>query len=240
MSVLLMRLAGPMQAWGTQSRFSLRETGLEPSKSGVVGLLCAALGKPRDETRRPELPSLADLAALTMAVRIDRPGTMMRDYHTAQNVLQASSVPGRKPKLKTTELSERYYLADADFLVALAGDDTLLRRIEQALQHPVWPLYLGRRAFPPAAPVRHPAGVLDTNDPLAVLRDQPWLARRPGETPPGPLRISADAHQGETRHDTPRSFVSSQRSFSPRQVRDVAFVEVTQDQIEVEPCLSAS
>ena len=34
MSTLLMRLAGPMQSWGTQSRFTVRDTGREPSKSG--------------------------------------------------------------------------------------------------------------------------------------------------------------------------------------------------------------
>jgi CRISPR system Cascade subunit CasD len=39
MAVLLLRLAGPMQAWGTQSRFVNRDTELEPSKSGVIGLL---------------------------------------------------------------------------------------------------------------------------------------------------------------------------------------------------------
>ena len=48
MSVLLLRLAGPMQSWGVESRFTVRDTGLEPSKSGVVGLLCAALGRRRD------------------------------------------------------------------------------------------------------------------------------------------------------------------------------------------------
>ncbi len=47
MSVLLLRLAGPLQSWGTQSRFRVRDTGREPSKSGVIGLLCTALGRPR-------------------------------------------------------------------------------------------------------------------------------------------------------------------------------------------------
>ena len=41
MSVLLLRLSGPMQSWGVQSRFTVRDTGLEPSKSGVVGLIAA-------------------------------------------------------------------------------------------------------------------------------------------------------------------------------------------------------
>ena len=66
MHTLLLRLAGPMQSWGTQSRFTIRDTGLEPSKSGIIGLLCAALGKPRDETHpdNRDQPKLEALAAL--------------------------------------------------------------------------------------------------------------------------------------------------------------------------------
>ena len=44
MSILLLRLAGPMQSWGTQSRFLVRDTGMEPSKSGVIGLLSPLWG----------------------------------------------------------------------------------------------------------------------------------------------------------------------------------------------------
>src|SRR5260370_17357943 len=76
MGTLLLRLAAPMQSWGTQSRFVVRDTGLEPSKSGVIGLLCAALGRPR------EAP-MEDLARLRMGVRVDRGGVMQTDYHTA-------------------------------------------------------------------------------------------------------------------------------------------------------------
>src|SRR5580692_11736074 len=98
MSVLLLRLAGPMQSWGTQSRFSHRDTGLEPSRSGVIALLCAALGRPRDH-------SLNDFLPLKMAVRIDREGRLMRDYHTAQNVRRADTT--KTPQ--ETVLSERFY-----------------------------------------------------------------------------------------------------------------------------------
>ena len=79
MPTLLLRLAGPMQSWGTTSRFDQRDTGKEPSKSGVVGLLTAALGIDR-EVWNDELKSLA---ALTMAVRHDRPGVLKCDYQIA-------------------------------------------------------------------------------------------------------------------------------------------------------------
>src|SRR5207248_4205529 len=108
MSVLLLRLAGPMQSWGTDSRFSHRDTRAEPSKSGVVGLLCAALGRPRSEP-------VDDLAALKMALRVDREGRLARDFHTALDVIKADGSG------TTTVVSNRYYLADADFLVGLDG-----------------------------------------------------------------------------------------------------------------------
>ncbi len=132
-----------MQSWGTTSRFDERDTQLEPSKSGVLGLVCAALGRDRHE-------SVEDLAALRMGVRVDQEGVPMRDYQTATGVLIATG----KPDWRRTVVSPRYYLADAAFLVGLEGaDDTLLARIHDALRAPHWPLALGRKSFAPGMPV---------------------------------------------------------------------------------------
>jgi CRISPR system Cascade subunit CasD len=166
MHTLLLRLAGPMQSWGTQSRFLERDTGLEPSKSGVVGLLCAALGRSRD------VP-VDDLATLAMGVRVDREGVMQRDYHTALEVAKAD---GSKAG---TVVSNRYFLADADFLVGLTGDDlALLTELDAALATPRWPLSLGRKAFPPGHPVRvADGGVRPDRDLAEALCREPWRPR---------------------------------------------------------------
>jgi CRISPR system Cascade subunit CasD len=137
-----MRFAGPFQSWGTRSRFDLRDTEMAPSKSGVVGLVAAALGRSRDE-------SVADLASLRLGIRTDRPGILRTDYHTALDVTQADG-----KGTPSTAVTKRDYLADAVFLVALEGSDKgLLELIDQALEAPHWPLALGRRAFPPGQPV---------------------------------------------------------------------------------------
>ena len=150
MNVLLLRLVGPMQSWDTQSRFPLRTTGLEPSKSGVIGLVCAALGRQRWEP-------IEDLAALLMGVRVDSDGKMESDYHTALNVIKASGAPSKPGE---AVLSRRFYLADADFLVGLEGQDiALLKEIHAALQNPRWPLFLGRKAFPLGEPAHLPDGL---------------------------------------------------------------------------------
>src|SRR3989337_2849908 len=78
MPTLLVRLAGPMQSWGTTSRFDQRDTGKEPSKSGVIGLLAAAMG-----IDRGNWDDLEPLTRLAMGVRHDRPGIPKREYQTA-------------------------------------------------------------------------------------------------------------------------------------------------------------
>ena len=43
MATLLLRLAAPLQAWGSGSKFNIRLTEREPTKSGVVGMIAAAM-----------------------------------------------------------------------------------------------------------------------------------------------------------------------------------------------------
>lgn len=49
-NTLYLRLEAPLQAWGShEGKFTMRRTADAPTKSGVAGLLCAALGIPRDQ-----------------------------------------------------------------------------------------------------------------------------------------------------------------------------------------------
>jgi len=208
MSVLLLRLAGPMQSWGVQSRFTVRDTGLEPSKSGVVGLLCAALGRRREEP-------VADLAALKMGVRVDQEGTLARDYHTAGKggYLKASGAVERKNLVVST----RYYLADARFLVGLEADDLgLLQRFHGALHNPHWPLYLGRKAFVPGEPVWVADGLRSNQGLLEALRTYPWLGHDSRHHPDQVRLVLEDPEGPEVRPDQPMSF--AERRFTPRRV----------------------
>jgi CRISPR system Cascade subunit CasD len=176
MSTLLLRLAGPLQSWGYRSRFSDRDTGLEPTKSGVVGLLCCALGRPRSE-------SPADLAALRMHVRVDCQGTLLKDFHTAGGGVFRGSREYFAPtssgtKGKNPNVTERHYLQDASFLVALEdpqGREGLLAQLADRLRDPCWPLALGRRSCPPSEPVL--VGKTD-QDARTALCDQPLRLHR--------------------------------------------------------------
>ncbi len=208
MAALLMRLQGPLQSWGTTSRFDERDTQLEPSKSGVLGLVCAALGRDRSEP-------VDDLAALRMGVRVDREGVPMRDYQTATGVLIATG----KADLRRTVVSPRYYLADAAFLLGLEGkDEKLLSRIHAALRAPVWPLALGRKSFVPAMPVWLIDGLCSL--PLdQALATYPRLVAPQWSDREQPLRcLLEDEQEGAIRLDQPVA-PFSERRFGPRFVK---------------------
>lgn len=218
MNTLLIRLSAPMQSWGVQSRFTMRDTGLEPSKSGVMGLLCAAMGIDRaDDT------SLRPLTDLRMGVRVDREGSLQKDYHTAKDVLKASG------GTKDTEVSNRYYLANAVFLVGLEGEDvSMLERVEVALQKPVWPLFLGRKAFVPCEPIPLPEGLRNGETLEHSLETYPCLREPENEK----LRVILEDNNGSiVRPDQPISFARSVRKFAPRRVL-ITFYNAPQPQKE--------
>jgi CRISPR system Cascade subunit CasD len=224
---LLIRLAGPQQAWGTQSRFTHRDSGREPSKSGVIGLLCAALGKPREENDSQAYPTLAQLAVLRMGVRVLREGVVMRDYHTAGGGKWLGKrygvykFDGSPPD---TVVSERYYLADADFLVGLESETSaLLQRLDNALAHPQWQIFLGRKSFVPSWPLRLPADGLK-NQPLEEALRTYQTAHKHGRSR---LVIETREVSNEVRLDVPLSF--SPREFALRYVHTEFFPDLREE-----------
>jgi len=205
MSTLLIRLVAPLQSWGTQSHFTNRDTGLEPSKSGVIGLICAALGRPRQAP-------LDDLIRLRMGVRLDRPGTIQRDFHIVQNVLLPKG-----NNTKDSIITNRYYLSDAAFLVGLEGELPLLEEIQQALKQPVWQLFLGRKAFPPALPIWMDDGLREDQDLLQALQACDWVVTWPPDKAPHQVLCVLEDRQGsQLRNDVPLSFAG--RTFGSRRI----------------------
>ncbi|ASU77287.1 type I-E CRISPR-associated protein Cas5/CasD [Actinopolyspora erythraea] len=213
MTVVALRLAGPLQAWGSRSRFVRRETEKAPTKSGVIGMVAAAKGIRRTDP-------LEELADLRFGVRIDQPGQLLRDFQTAQRP--------KKEKDGTTSwsslpLSQRYYVSDAVFLAVLEGERRLVEDIDEAVRSPEFPLYLGRRSCPPAGPVA--LGVFDSGleEALATL---PWMAgtRRQQRHRANTVRLTTvrDAHpdetDGELVQDIPVSFDPNRRQYAWRTI----------------------
>jgi CRISPR system Cascade subunit CasD len=215
MKALLLRLEGPLQAWSTQSKLLVRDTDREPSKSAVIGLIGAALGMERDDDGQ-----LAKLRELSFAVRVDRPGTLLRDYHTAGG----GRFRGRGDyfvfNTKDCVPSERYYLQDACFTAALAGEATLVEHVAAAVRSPRWPIFLGRRSCPPSAPLF--LGVVD-GDARQAVRDPAFLCpARSNEPEVARLRLLVEAppsEGGEPRYDDPISFRLGARKHAVRYVK---------------------
>lgn len=202
MSTLLLRLAGPLQAWGNDSKFETRRTAKEPSKSGVMGILAAALGLRRDD-------DISVLSELRFGVRIDREGILVRDFHTVHSE-------------KAPYITYRDYLSDAVFLVGIESDDErLIEQLYDAVTHPVYPLYLGRRACAPEVPF-----VLGIRNKLLeeALRDEPYQGRSEDEEKYSEMRVvidcDADHEDAVYLRDMPVTYNPARRRHGFRAVRE--------------------
>ena len=135
MKTILLKFAGPMQSWGTDSHFETRHTDLYPSKSAAIGLIGAALGIRR-------VDDIKELVDIKFAVRVDQEGGLLKDYHIARKYKTSGDIEG-------TYVTERYYLEDAVFVVAISHeDDNFIEKIYEALKRPYFQMFLGRRSIP--------------------------------------------------------------------------------------------
>ena len=209
MKTVLLKFSGPLQSWGTASHFETRHTDTHPSKSGVIGMIAAGLGWRRDDEGK-----LERLNRLDFAVRIDQNGQILRDYHTAKKYKENGD-------FDRTYVTNRYYLQDAVFVVALSSDDeNLIDDVRTAVTTPYYPLFLGRRALPPTLDFY--LGVFET-DAITVLKEYPWQAsewyRKKNSSL---LQIYADESilsggSMQIRHDIAVSFSQKKgRRFNPR------------------------
>lgn len=122
-----------MQSWGTSSHFETRNTDYYPSKSAVIGVIAAGFGYSRDED-----DIIRKLNKLDFAVRIDQVGLLKKDYQTA-----------RRLKKDEPYVTNRYYLEDAIFVVAISNDDDKwIEEIYTAIKNPYFQPFMGRRSCP--------------------------------------------------------------------------------------------
>ena len=155
---LALLLDAPIQAWGHASRFERRTTALHPTRSGVIGLLAAALGIDKyapDESAQLDRLALLRITTVTLPRR-DRRGELpivrLEDYHTVgprEGIRRAS---GKVDKDATVQ-TYRHYLLDARFGVLLEGPSPLLTEIAGALRDPCWGVWFGRKCCLPATPL---------------------------------------------------------------------------------------
>jgi CRISPR-associated Cas5-like protein len=131
---LALLLDGPLQAWGISSQFERRTTSLFPSKSGITGLICAALGLARGsgaEANATQTIAAAEMLSITLPKF--RPMQRLQDFHTVLNTRRASNKPN-----EDAVPTRREYLLDARFAIILRLPAEFARSAAAALENPVW------------------------------------------------------------------------------------------------------
>lgn len=193
-----------MQSWGTSSHFETRNTDYYPSKSAVIGVISASFGYKRDDEK------IEELNALDFAVRVDQVGLLRKDYQTA-----------RKLKKDETYVTNRYYLEDAIFVVAISSkDDKWIEEIYYALKNPYFQPFMGRRSYPV-----QPDFIIDVVEMGAIeaLENLEWQAsdwyKRRNKNYVADIYADKDLlpEGGYTiRNDRVNSFSQQERKFGPR------------------------
>lgn len=206
-------LDAPMQSWGYQSRFDRRTTLGYPTRSGVFGMICAAMGVDWSETQE----ALVQWRDVDMTVLVFQQGGRLWDYHTVgggyNKEAQASHiVPSAEGKPRGTVLTNREYLENSRFGVVLAGSKSLLREIETHMNNPRWGIWLGRKACIPASRVCEGVYEDEAEAEAALSRAAQCraISRR--------IREVRDFAEGtDTLMDRPLDF--KKRDFAPRRVK---------------------
>jgi CRISPR system Cascade subunit CasD len=194
--LLVFRLFGPLASWGEIAVGQVRPSAVRPTRSALLGLLAAALGILRTDDEGHEALS----AGVRLAVRIDAPGTAIVDYHTAnyrrpkREILLTRRDELRVPRDQlSTVQSQRHYRCDALSTVAVAARPPgrwSLVDLRAALEEPVFPLSLGRKACPPALPLG--PEIVEAGDLLEAFRA--YDRRRPLPAPLGRLAARSGRH----------------------------------------------
>lgn len=162
---LLLWFEANLQSWGHDSKFGRRDTLNFPTKSGVLGLVCSALGAGGEQC-----DLLNDFSSLNMEVISFKKTTskgqsrerepLMCDFQMVgggyddsdpwQTMLIPKTSDGKKATNSPgTKMTFRYYLQDAVFAVILETPINNAAEVAQALKTPHWDIYLGRKTCIP-------------------------------------------------------------------------------------------
>ena len=209
MKTILLKFGGPMQSWGTSSHIETRNTDYYPSKSAVIGVIAASFGYSRDEDEK-----IRKLNELDFAVRVDQVGLLKKDYHIASKYKNDGS-------FERNYVTNRYYLEDAIFVVAISSeDDDWIKEICAAIKNPYFQQFMGRRSCPV-----QPDFIIDVVEMGAIeaLQNLEWQAsdwyKKRNQNYVADIYADKDLlpESGYTmRNDRVISFSQKERKFGPR------------------------
>ena len=212
-------LDAPLMSWGFSSRFQRRTTALHPTRSGILGMICAAVGVDKgSDAERKLLARMESVGMTLLTVRRQKADGQellkirrLEDFHTVLNTRSAEN----KIK-KDAVITHRQYLMDARFGVILAGDGATLTEVSAGLQNPRWGVWFGRKNCIPAAPVVINGVVPCREDAVAALER---VANRSVAGAALIEEVESFADGTDTLMDVPVNFKT--REFKSRRIRQV-------------------
>lgn len=152
MNGFILHLQGPMMSFADTGFGQLREAGPFPSRSVVLGIIAAALGLERGDTRLLDLHQ-----RMRVHVGTARAGTLLVDYHTVLPTGYGAYDPTRlrRPGAEGNPvLTDRGYHVDSHFVALISSDDgPMIDDCRAALHNPIFTGYLGRRSCVPSTPL---------------------------------------------------------------------------------------
>lgn len=215
---LLLRLEAPLMSFGTSAVDHRRPVQPWPAVSMLAGLLANALGWER--TDAPALDRLQQ--RIRWAARIERAGTLLNDFQTAQLSKQdrgwttrgaVEERGGGADSYRSPHLRFRDYRADASVLVALRldpeSDAPTVHQLAAALDAPLRPLFLGRKSCLPATRIGQ--GLVDANDAIVALDAAAGL---PGDLDTSAMSLYFNAGAAPIKHHYRVHSTSDERRFA--------------------------
>lgn len=210
---LALYLDAPLQSWGYASKFDRRTTLTHPTRSGILGMLCAAAG-----IDRADEGGLARVSRAAITVYVFEQRGRLIDYHTVGGGYDTGATPLNVPhtaegKPRGTVITHREYLESSRFGAIVSGEAPLIAELGAAMRNPVWGVWLGRKSCIPSSPVFR--GLYPSEaEAAAALRT---AAGTPGGGAVRVVReVSAFADGTDTLMDVPLSF--ARRAFAPRRI----------------------
>lgn len=222
-AALAIYLDSPLQSWGCGSKFQQRGTESHPTKSGVVGMFCAAAGATRGSEREREIISALSGSKFSVwevsSKNTGGASTRIEDFHTIGGGYNRED-PADKLRISQkadggvgeTVVTRRDYLAQAKFIAVITGETETVKKISDTLEDPAWGIWFGRKSCIPASPLLPTVG-RDMKEALSTI-----LGRLESEV--GPRVVQDDetigGGGGWRQNDEPVSYL--ERTFHTRKV----------------------
>jgi CRISPR system Cascade subunit CasD len=212
---LVIRLSGGMQAWGLDSQYTYRNSGLFPTKSGVLGLCCAAQGLDRGSVDENKwLSEVSSCGMTVIAIPKLRPVgdrktpisvRRIEDFHTVANTKTAKGD-------SKDALTYRQYICDAEFIVLLHMPNAFADNLRIYLENPKWGVWLGRKACIPSAPVF--AGICANLDEVS----EQFLSGKPLQAFTYQQEVDGFPAGTDTLQDVPVNYSVDSRTYGLRRI----------------------